>query len=405
MATATKKGKKKSWSYSAGERGRNRVRAYEDDKTGLLFLEFYEAAPGQTTPKRKRVALGHRDCDKAKQQADKMAVDLATSAPPVTEDMTLQRLFDIYLVEVTPQKGESKRKHDIRCAEMFVRFFGKAREASTLNRRDWDRFIHQRRRGAIKPQGNAKGAHMATRKSPKTIGNRQIAYDLQFLTGVLNWATMAGDGKGNPLLERNPLKGLPLPREDSPVRPVLADGRYERMLEVAPRVDWRFELALVMAHETGHRIGAIRLLRWSDVDLDHGRIRWRGENDKIGNDHVTILTQEAVAALARARHEHPSIGDAWVFPAPGAPSEPCSRHLMRDWWNRAEENAGLPKVERLGWHSLRRKFATDLKTTPLKDLCHLGGWKNPQTILMCYQKPDEDTMRKALEGRRRLRAS
>ena len=39
---------------------------------------------------------------------------------------------------------------------------------------------------------------------------------------------------------------------------------------------------------------------------------------------------------------------------------------------------------------------------PMKDLCHLGGWKNPQAILTCYQKPDEDTMRQALESRKRL---
>ena len=35
------------------------------------------------------------------------------------------------------------------------------------------------------------------------------AYDLKFLLAVLNWATVAGDGEGGVLLERNPLKGLP----------------------------------------------------------------------------------------------------------------------------------------------------------------------------------------------------
>ncbi len=57
-----------------------------------------------------------------------------------------------------------------------------------------------------------------------------------------------------------------------------------------------------------------------------------------------------------------------------------------------------------GWHSLRRKFATELKHTPLKDLCYLGGWKEPQTVLKCYQRPDESTMREALEGRKPLKA-
>ena len=37
-----------------------------------------------------------------------------------------------------------------------------------------------------------------------------------------------------------------------------------------------------------------------------------------------------------------------------------------------------------------------MKETPLKDLCYLGGWKEPQTILKCYQRPDEATMREGL---------
>ena len=65
---------------------------------------------------------------------------------------------------------------------------------------------------------------------------------------------------------------------------------------------------------------------------------------------------------------------------------------------------GWPAGERFGYHSLRRQFASELKDTPLADLAYLGGWKDPQTILKCYQRPDSDTMRRALEQRRQLRA-
>jgi hypothetical protein len=61
-----------------------------------------------------------------------------------------------------------------------------------------------------------------------------------------------------------------------------------------------------------------------------------------------------------------------------------SRHLARDWWERTESAAGLPRVTGRGWHSLRRKFATELKGASLKDLCALGGWKDHNTILKCY---------------------
>jgi hypothetical protein len=49
-------------------------------------------------------------------------------------------------------------------------------------------------------------------------------------------------------------------------------------------------------------------------------------------------------------------------------------------------------------------FASELKATPLKDLCHLGGWKSPQTILTCYQSADVETMRTALAQRKPLAA-
>jgi hypothetical protein len=57
-----------------------------------------------------------------------------------------------------------------------------------------------------------------------------------------------------------------------------------------------------------------------------------------------------------------------------------------------------------GYHSLRRQFATELKHAPLKDLCALGGWKSPQTVLICYQKADSVSMQQALATRRRLEA-
>jgi hypothetical protein len=105
-----------------------------------------------------------------------------------------------------------------------------------------------------------------------------IGYDLAFLRAVLNWATTASDDRGGVLLERNPLKGLTLPTEDSPVR-------SERLAFTPAKVRKRVE------------------------------------------------------------------------------------------------------------------------AIPRKDLAHLGGWKDPATILECYQKPDEATQRAALEQRQTLRAS
>ena len=78
--------------------------------------------------------------------------------------------------------------------------------------------------------------------------------------------------------------------------------------------------------------------------------------------------------------------------------------MLDDRWRRAERLAGLEPKRGRGWHSLRRKFASDLMDLPLKVLCQLGGWKDAQTVLRCYQQPDEVQLRKALTSRRRIQA-
>lgn len=372
---------KRRWSYCTGERGRNRVRAFEHAKTGGLFLEFTDGG------RRKRVALGHRDRDAAKAKAEELALELRRANGQPALSATIATLFDIYESEVTPEKGAGKQRHDRSAARRFREFLGPDRSAASLTRRDWDGFIRWRRESGDERPGCTNG---------RAVRARVIEYDLKFLQAVLNWAVTAG------LLDRNPLKGMPCPKEVSPRRPILTDKEYQALLAVSRTVHPSCELALILAHETGHRMSAIRLLRWSDFDFDSRRVRWRPENDKIGFPHETPLTERALAALERARSAQQAIGDAWVFPAPRNASLPCSRSLFRDWWEEMEELAELPHVPGRGWHSLRRKFATELKHAPLRDLAYLGGWKAPQTVVTCYQVPDEESQRTALARRGKL---
>ena len=37
-----------------------------------------------------------------------------------------------------------------------------------------------------------------------------------------------------------------------------------------------------------------------------------------------------------------------------------------------------------------------MTATPLKVLCSLGGWKDPKTLVTCYQHPSQDMLREAL---------
>jgi integrase len=377
------------WSYSAGEWGANRVRVYEHGTKGL-YVEWTEEVAATGLRKRVRKSLGHDDRKHAKAQADEVAAKLRQNESPRTSGLTLGELFDIYEREVTPTKSGTARAHDRRCIEMFTREFGTSRQPSTLSRREWDRFIEKRKSGKLAPANSRPG---------RSVRARPIEQDLTFLNAVLNWATQAGDGCGNALLDRNPLKGLKVPRESSPKRAVLRDPDFESIREAASKSP-RWELFVALAADTGHRAASVRQLRWSDIDLEGQRVRWRAENDKSKNEHFTPLTPECVALLRREQARARAIGDAWVFPATADPTQCMSSNAAGSLFKRLAAKIGLPSGERYGWHSLRRRFATSLQDRPLRVLCDLGGWKSPSVVVKCYQTSDEATQRDALACRR-----
>ena len=298
MMARTKRSRR---SYGAGEWGRNRVRVFPDPKTGRYQIEWRENGRRLTR------SLKHRDWSRAKRQADEVAAGFAVHEPngqteAEPEPLTLGTLLDIYGEEVTPTKAATSQRSDRAAAKMFLRFFGRDRRPGTLSRRDWDRFIRARRAGKIGPSG-------------RPVSARTIDCDLKFLIAVFNWAAKSRDEASRLLLDSNPLKGLKTPTEKNPIRVVLLEEEYDALLRVSRKVDWRFHVALVLAHETGHRIGAIRRLRWSDIDLEHGTVRWRAEHEKTGYEHCTPVTAAALTALEEAQRTNPGTGNIPVLPA------------------------------------------------------------------------------------------
>lgn len=58
-------------------------------------------------------------------------------------------------------------------------------------------------------------------------------------------------------------------------------AQYESLLAISDAIHPLFALALIVGHETGHRIGAVRLLRWADLDLERQLVRRRGETRSV----------------------------------------------------------------------------------------------------------------------------
>lgn len=352
--------------------------------SGRLHLEFFEDAH------RRSIALGHQDLAKAKEEADKVAAGLCGSSRTRDHtELTLGELFDIYLREVTPGKGEQKRSHDRRTAELWLEVVPATRRADSLISSDAEAFINYRKlRGDLR-----RGRGGIQRSVP--IRPRSWRADLAFLKAALRWGKAQGMLTGDP--------GILYFRDRTKAevrRPVLKGVEVSALLKAARTVGRDCHDLLVLVHETGHRVGAVRQLRWSDVDLVKATVHWRPELDKIGFDHTTPLSSGAIGVLRVRLEASGAIGDAPIFRAPKSPSRPASRDLVRDWWDRMEAIAQLPGRERRGWHALRRKFASDMKAHPVGELAALGGWKDFSTIHRCYQIPDPESMREALAGRR-----
>lgn len=384
--------RQKGWSFSAGERGRNRVRAFLDHGRGL-YLEWYEPVPDNPTPRRARQALGHNDQERAKGQAEAMAAALraAEGAPVRSRTVTLRELFDKYEREVTPSKSRQVQRHDKTTAELFTRALGADRKPSTIDRSAWDAFIRDRSSGVLRPLSIV---------DPCEVGPRQVAYDLKFLVAVLNWATTVNDAEGRPLLERNPVKGFAVPTVASPNQPLLAPDEVARMIDSSPAVHPYLFIALVLCYETGHRLSSVRQLRWSDVDFAGSSIRWRADGDKIELEHSTPLPERAAAALKAEQVRQAAVGEAWVFRAARNAKKPACRSKFLKWWAACEPLAKVTHRPGLGFHSLRRRFATDLSDSgaPLKDICKLGGWLNETTVLG-YIHPSSGKLRATLAAR------
>lgn len=386
MASTRRQKEQDAWSYRAGAKGENRVRVYERssaDRKTTIWIDYRDEAGV-----RRKAPLHLTDREQAKLRADEVAAQFRREGARRPAELTLAGLIEMYERKVTPTKSAGVQKYDRRTFALFLRFFGRDRRPQTLSRRDRDAFIRARRTGQLRPP----------KAKPGPVGGQVLEHDTKLLSAVMNWGTLAGDGRGGFLLERNPFKGLATPKEDSPQRALLTAAQYADVRSAAAAISPRAECFVVLAWETGHRSASIRQLRWSDVDLENARIHFRGDVDKIGLDHWNPLHGEAVTMLKRERARTPAIGDAWIFPATRDARKPLPRDTSQRLWQRIAKAANLPEKERYGWHSLRRAFANRYRRAPLRDLQDLGGWKSSATLMKVYLRTDEDAQREVLEG-------
>jgi integrase len=367
------------WRESLGERG-CRVMLFERTPGGPIYREVWVG--GQRVAAQR--SMGDCDREHAKAEAFTLLASLKARRESLSSGhITLALLFDKY--DGSPAFRTKKARtqaEDRRKLEQVMRFLGRDRYVATIAPSDVQRYVEARMSGQCSPSG-------------KPVRARAVAADLVALSVMLNWATRERNRDGAPLLAHNPMRGIRLPVEKNPRRPIETYDRYLRLMRVAGEVDWRLPLALALAESTGQRISAILHLRRDDVALErlpHGWVQFRAEHQKNGCDHWVPLTRNTVRLIRRHVRSLCSEGVSLLFPAEKDGAHAVDRWVMSRRLRAAYQRAGLKPLSGGLWHPFRRKFATERKHLPLRDVAAAGGWKEPRTLLECYQQSDNATL-------------
>lgn len=415
MAQQIQRKRAKAWSYKAGEKGKNRVRAYEAD--GQFWLDWQaplfdkqgnrviDPATGRQKKERLRLCLtaeGVTTRSEAIKKAEMVAEQFGESGPGAAEEsfsgpLTLGRLLQLYLAEVVPGKKPATQRLNRMSARTLLAFFGtgavverigpRGRPATEIGRVRYQAFLRARAEGTIRGYPH--------RARPQTI-----RHDVVFMLTVFRWAKTERDD-GTVLLVRNPWEGFPVPKEDRPQRPVMTAELHDFLSERAP--NWRMALVMDLCRETRRRMNSVRQLGLEDLDLTAGTVRWQGEFDKVGTTRVTPLTSRAILVVRKAlalRKGEGLDGSKWLFPSAGDPSLPVSRDTLHGWMRQTKAKHGI-NVPRLGYHGEKRAGIRDarFRALPPKVQEELAGttWETLRTVYDYVDLPELRLAVRALE--------
>lgn len=388
---------KKLYRESVGAYGHT-VTVFERALGGPLYLMWWD--PSRQHPSRGERgghatrSLRHNDRDRALEQArEQSAAMLAAAKAAERGELTVIQAIGRYTEDVSRHKKGAQPREDQRRAAMWQVILGPFRDVRSIDVPTLNRFVRDRRGGRIKVPG------FAFKASPT---DRTIEADIVYLNAVLNHCTTVRTASGRRLLAENPVHGFDRPQNRNPKRPVATYDRYVKVREHADTVDPQrlFGAFFDLVESLGWRVSAICHLQASDYDpaeaetAPFGRLRKRGAVDKEGVDMWVPLSSDARAAIDRALGISKVVGNRYIFPAPKARHgmKPWSRYHARDLLERAELAAKIEHLEGGDFHVYRRKWATERKALPAKDVAETGGWRDLRSLERAYTHSDPQTM-------------
>jgi integrase len=404
-----------TWTVSLGTRGQ-RVRLFQKRKDGVYYREVHQPGAGKD-----RRSLETRDRAEAERLGRQIVAGLMIGvAPKVASVIRLGELADAFVSESPMFLDNAEHtKADQRTRIAVLRsVIGNERDVRTLTENDVRQYEARRKTGGIR---------YGRGKVTPPVRQRSVQSDVKLLKQMLYWACTRTAAGGGRWLDQNPLQFVRVRGEHDVKRPVASYERFEAtqraMQELQERYEneaqhleselargrararhlsWvRAELALVLLEATGRRRGSIMGLRWTDFDFSARRVTWVAEHDKRRRTWVVAYPESFFDTVRSFQRRLGAIG-GYVFHRADDPESPAPPELLSQWIRKAEEHAGLPKLAGGTCHPYRRKWRTERPHHPIKAVALAGGWTDFDTMLRCYDHPDEaDVLAVTSEPRKR----
>jgi integrase len=206
------------------------------------------------------------------------------------------------------------------------------------------------------------------------------------------------------ILTRSPMDRLapserPKQKNKTKVHVLEADG-IEKLVEAAGTERW--QAAIALAGYAGLRLGEIRALKWSSIDLKNNLVHVessalpdgtvKAPKTDAGTRSVPLLPALRRRLVAwKVKSPHSRGRDLIIGTADG---KPVAERNLRRTLDDAKEIAKMDTItDRLSWHSLRHSFASMLATDlelPATTLARLTGHADAGFTLKVYARDARD---------------
>lgn len=174
-------------------------------------------------------------------------------------------------------------------------------------------------------------------------------------------------------------------------RVIVSLDEFNRLYEVADEM-W-LKIALRIAAETGARRLQIAMMRREHFNPDERTLYIPPIKRSL--DRVEILSEELATMLIQYLA---SRRDRLPYLLVDEKGRPLTVEKMNAEMASLKKKAGL-NVKHLGWHSLRRSWATWLYQEGMRELeiQRLGGWKSPHMVSIYVGLTPSETLKKEIQ--------